>query len=197
MAEDKEVIDQLNALAGVASRSEDRALVIPDDRALEMERGLREYHRVRQELEQTRVDRDALKLQVEAQRVHIEEMQREIDYGHDRVAAANRDRDNAVAERAVLESLFAIIRKVLDEARMPDTVLQITRLTPSPKVDAGELATVLSAVRDTMQKRPDKMPIDKAVLSSLDRIIDASIKGETLATPNMGPILPEPEKANG
>jgi septal ring factor EnvC (AmiA/AmiB activator) len=85
-------------------------------------------HHTAQELEEARKEIDELKVELRAAETECEGLRGQNDAAEQRIQAANVARDQAIAERAVLEALFALVRKVLDEAQLPAAVLNPTRV---------------------------------------------------------------------
>ena len=129
---------------------------LPDHRAKQVESGLATFHHMAEQVETLKEDIRNLQDDVGRREAQIESLRQTIKVFEDQIRSYQEERDQAVADRCVYETLFASFRCMLDTFRIPATPL-VREQTENGVLDAQAFAARLA---DGLREGLDK--IDRA-----------------------------------
>lgn len=90
-----------------------------DERLSMMEAGIRAHHQTVHDLEQALNALRETEIRLRAAEVEIEGLRGQLADADARISAARLEMEQAISERAVLEGLFALVKRTLDLTELP------------------------------------------------------------------------------
>lgn len=124
------------------------------------------FHKTAQELDAAKKDIDRLNVRIRGYEARERELSQALKNAEARIDVAYEARDKAIAERAMFESLFMIVRRTLDEATLPEPLLPAGfKSTLSLEVTRTPIGTKQSSEGDRFigQPAPSEDRVDRPI----------------------------------
>jgi len=132
---------------------------LPDHKAKQVEAGLATFHKMAQDVEDLRNDITNLQDDIGRREAQIDSLKHTLRVFEEQSRAYQEERDQAVADRCVYESLFASFRSLLDTFRIPTTPLVREQSEViNAEVFASRLADGLRKGLDEIDKATGHVP---------------------------------------